>query len=329
MTGEPTLAHFVERLPVIVFRLDRQLRLIYVNEGGHPHPGAAARRPDRAHRARSRRATPSSGRAFEAACQRVFATGEQQEADFIARTAQGTRHFEAHLFPEVGANGDVQSIIGVTTDRTGRRLVEDALRESEERYHALISNVKSYALFGIDLQGIATTWNEGVERLLGYSRNEFIGLTTERLFSAEDVAKGLSPARASDRRGRRQLRERSVAASERRHAVLRELRGQPRDRCRRPRHRLQRRAAGSHGLEARSAGARRAAGTRTHRAPGSRTGQPAEGRVPRHALARAALAAERHRRLGAHRPPARGRQRRAHALPSTPSSATCARRRRS
>ncbi len=31
-TGEPSLAHFVERLPVIVFRLDRQLRLVYVNK---------------------------------------------------------------------------------------------------------------------------------------------------------------------------------------------------------------------------------------------------------------------------------------------------------
>jgi PAS domain S-box-containing protein len=69
--------------------------------------------------------------------------------------------------------------------------VEQALRESEERYHALISNVKSYALFSTNLQGIATTWNEGVERLLGYARDEFVGLPTEKLFSAEDVAKGV------------------------------------------------------------------------------------------------------------------------------------------
>jgi PAS domain S-box-containing protein len=51
--------------------------------------------------------------------------------------------------------------------------------------------VKSYAIFGVDLQGTATTWNEGVERLLGYSRGEFVGLTTEKLFSAEDVANGV------------------------------------------------------------------------------------------------------------------------------------------
>jgi PAS domain S-box-containing protein len=189
LTAEPSLAHFVERLPVIVFRLDRQLRLIYVNKAVTrilgPDPASLIGRT-----ALEAGVNPEQWAPFEQACQRVYVTREQQEADFIAKTAQGTRHFEAHLFPELDANGEVHSIIGVTTDRTERRLVEDALRDSEERYHALISNVKSYALFGTDLQGVATTWNEGVERLLGYSRAEFIGMTTEKLFTAEDVAKG-------------------------------------------------------------------------------------------------------------------------------------------
>jgi PAS domain S-box-containing protein len=183
-------AQVVERLPVIVFRLDQQLRLLYVNEAVTdilgPLPadliGLTALQAG---------VDPEQWAAFEAACRRVFAGAGPQEADFVVRKTQGTRHFEAHLFPELNAFGDVQSIIGITTDRTGRKLVEDALRESEERYHALISNVKSYAIFGVDLQGIATTWNEGVQRLLGYTRAEFVGLTTEKIFSAEDVAGGV------------------------------------------------------------------------------------------------------------------------------------------
>ncbi len=43
---------------------------------------------------------PEQWAAFEAACAKVFATGAPGEADFAARTAQGTRYFEAHLFPE-------------------------------------------------------------------------------------------------------------------------------------------------------------------------------------------------------------------------------------
>ena len=186
---EHSLAHFVERLPVIVFRLDRQLRLLYVNQAVADLLGP---RPcDLVGRTLLEAGIDGEQRAaFEAACQRVYVTGEQQDADLVARTSQGLRHFEAHLFPEANADG-VRSIIGIATDRTGRKRAEDALRDSEERYRALISNVKSYAVFAVDLQGAATTWNEGVERLLGYSRNEFVGLTTEKLFTAEDVAKGL------------------------------------------------------------------------------------------------------------------------------------------
>jgi len=180
----------VERLPVIVFRLDRQLRLLYVN------PAVTAILGPRPEDLIGRTALEAGvdaeqWAAFQAACAKVFSTGQPSEADFVARLSQGTRHFEAHLFPETDTSGEVTSLLGITTDRTRRKVVEDKLRESEERYHALISNVKSYALFATDLRGFATTWNEGVARLLGYTRDEFIGLTTEKLFSAEDVAKGI------------------------------------------------------------------------------------------------------------------------------------------
>src|SRR5690242_4525962 len=109
-SGEPSLAHFVERLPVIVFRLDRQLRLIYVNQAVTrilgPDPASLIGRTALEAGVNAEQWAP-----FEHACQRVYATGEQQEADFIAKTAQGTRYFEAHLFPEMDAEGKVQSII--------------------------------------------------------------------------------------------------------------------------------------------------------------------------------------------------------------------------
>jgi PAS domain S-box-containing protein len=181
----------VERLPVIVFRMDRRLRLLYVNSAVTTILG---RNPDELLGRTGLEAgvDPEQWAAFQAACEKVFTTNEPTEADFVARTSQGTRYFEAHLFPEPDSQGTaIPSLLGIMTDRTGRKVVEQALRESEERYHALISNVKSYALFATDLQGVVTTWNEGVERLLGYGRNEFVGLPSEKLFSAEDVAKGV------------------------------------------------------------------------------------------------------------------------------------------
>jgi PAS domain S-box-containing protein len=51
--------------------------------------------------------------------------------------------------------------------------------------------INDFAMFQVDLKGFAFTWNESVERMLGWPREEFIGLTTEKLFSAEDVANGI------------------------------------------------------------------------------------------------------------------------------------------
>ena len=187
---EHSLAGLVERLPAIVFRLDRRLRHLYINPAvqaitGWPVSQFIGKTAVEAG------IESDMWPSFEAACQRVFQTADPQDLAFTGNTPHGRRHFECHLFPELDAAGAVVSLIGLITDRTERRLVEDALRYSEERYRVLIASVKSYAIFAVDLKGCVTTWNEGVERLLGWTRDEFIGMPTEKLFSAEDVAQGV------------------------------------------------------------------------------------------------------------------------------------------
>lgn len=63
-----------------------------------------------------------------------------------------------------------------------------AVRESEERYRTLVSQVKDYAIFSVDATGIITSWNEGAEHVLGYARDEFIGMPASELFTPEDRA---------------------------------------------------------------------------------------------------------------------------------------------
>jgi PAS domain S-box-containing protein len=70
------------------------------------------------------------------------------------------------------------------------RRAEAALRESEELHRTLVEQVKDYAIFRMDLRGVATTWNEGVRRVLGYEEAEFVGLDFRRLFTPEEVAAG-------------------------------------------------------------------------------------------------------------------------------------------
>jgi PAS domain S-box-containing protein len=73
-------------------------------------------------------------------------------------------------------------------DITARKRTEAALRESEDRYRTLIEQVKDYAIFRADVHGRATTWNEGVRRVLGFEEHEFIGQDiVQAIFLPEDV----------------------------------------------------------------------------------------------------------------------------------------------
>lgn len=71
-----------------------------------------------------------------------------------------------------------------------RRLAEDALRESEERYRMLIDGVKDHAIFMMDTRGQVISWNAGAERIKGYSASEIIGRNFACFFPAEAIERG-------------------------------------------------------------------------------------------------------------------------------------------
>ncbi len=53
-------------------------------------------------------------------------------------------------------------------------------------YRNLVKELPNYAIFRISPKGVIESWNIGVERLLGYTEPEFIGLPFEALFTEED-----------------------------------------------------------------------------------------------------------------------------------------------
>ena len=71
-------------------------------------------------------------------------------------------------------------------DGTRERRLEEALRESEERFRRLVEAAKDYAIFMTDADGRVSTWNEGAARLFGYEEGEIVGEHGSVLFVPED-----------------------------------------------------------------------------------------------------------------------------------------------
>src|ERR1700678_3094409 len=71
-----------------------------------------------------------------------------------------------------------------------RRLGEDALRESEERYRMLLDGIQNYAIFSMDPGGLILSWNAGAERIKGYSADQIIGRNFSCFFPPEDIERG-------------------------------------------------------------------------------------------------------------------------------------------
>ena len=89
-----------------------------------------------------------------------------------------------------GGGGDRLVVVIVLRDLSEQRQVQQALRESEERFRLLVEQVKDYAIFMLDPEGRVISWNSGAERIKGYRAEEIVGQHFSRFHTTEAVERG-------------------------------------------------------------------------------------------------------------------------------------------
>lgn len=107
----------------------------------------------------------------------VFTTGKPEkefEYEIIAKKGQ-RRNLETSISVIKNNAGRVVAFRGIVRDKTAHKQAMEALRQSEEKYRSILENIEE-GFFEVDLAGNFTFFNNSTCSLLGYSRNEMMGL---------------------------------------------------------------------------------------------------------------------------------------------------------
>lgn len=117
---------------------------------------------------------PIDRQAFLKVNQRVIDTGLPVYEERWLNTLNGRRYLHTVKFPLRTATGKVEAVAGVSVDITDRKQMEQALRDSEERFRLLAENAQDMIYwYEIDPVRRCRYMNPASTRILGYTPEEF------------------------------------------------------------------------------------------------------------------------------------------------------------
>lgn len=86
--------------------------------------------------------------------------------------------------------GSPEHYVTVSRDLTERRRANDQRFQEDTKFRALVENARDYAIFMLDTTGHVASWNEGAQRIKGYTAHDIIGRHFSKFLPEEDVRTG-------------------------------------------------------------------------------------------------------------------------------------------
>jgi PAS domain S-box-containing protein len=115
----------------------------------------------------------------------VFQTGLASKAfDWQLIRKDGSRCIlEVSISLKKQATGEPVGFMGIARDVTRRKLMEQALRDSEEKYRMIIENIED-GYYEVDLAGNFIFFNDALARITGYDRKDLLGMNNRDIMDA-------------------------------------------------------------------------------------------------------------------------------------------------
>jgi len=108
--------------------------------------------------------------------QKALDTGVLQSIEYTLITPSGRHCFESRI----KASGE-NEVICFIRDMTEQKNTEKRLRESEERYREILASIEE-GYYEVDLAGKIIFFNDRLPGMIGYSREEFMGISYKKLY---------------------------------------------------------------------------------------------------------------------------------------------------
>ncbi len=119
---------------------------------------------------------------------KVFETGESQSVEVVVPLPDRTSYYIAKANPVRDETGKVVLNLTHAIDITDRKQAEAALSKSEEKYRTIIENMED-GYHEVDLKGNFTFFNESMLKILGYEREDLLGMNNRQYADEENTRK--------------------------------------------------------------------------------------------------------------------------------------------